>query len=173
MTPNSSSSHLISPCCTSMVLILVIIHSITQAYTNGDSPRPTLATIADSSTSPQHTHGQCCIKLCLLVYPNILEGKKLITGMAKQIAAFTLGHLGDNKVDVEVLFDFLRNFVDPPMSAWKWSLWMRLRDTDISDSIGTGQKFSFCWAWRTRWWKDVIEQYKWNWEKPGKPLYAF
>jgi hypothetical protein len=64
-----------------------------------------------------------------LVDPNILEGEKLITGPAKHMAAFTMGHLTDQKVSPLFIQDFLKKFVDPQLIR-SFSVQMGLQDTD-------------------------------------------
>jgi hypothetical protein len=71
----------------------------------------------DSTTLIAEVHQQVPLGPVSLVYPNIPEGEKLIMGLAKQIAAFLISHLTDQKVDPQFLKDlhFLRTFVDPQL----------------------------------------------------------
>jgi hypothetical protein len=88
-----------------------------------------------------------------LVYPNIPEGEKLISGLAKQIAAFTLNHLGDQSVDETFVQDFLRTFVDPQLiheaSYCKWDSETQTLQTQAElEENNEG------------WWRDVVIQYE-------------
>ena len=69
----------------------------------------------DSSSLIAEVHQQVPLGTASLVYPNIPEGEKLISGLAKQVAAFTLGHLGDQAVNESFVLEFLRIFVDPQL----------------------------------------------------------
>jgi hypothetical protein len=69
----------------------------------------------DNSSLIAEAHQQVPLGSASLVYPNTPEGEKLITGLSKQIAAFTLGHLSDLKVDPQFIQDFLKTFVDPQL----------------------------------------------------------
>ena len=69
----------------------------------------------DSMALIAEVHQQVPLGPVSLMYPNIPEGEKLITGLAKQIAAFSIGHLTDQKVDPQFLKDFLRTLIDPQL----------------------------------------------------------
>ena len=95
-----------------------------------------------------------------MVYPNIPEGEKLITGLAKQIAAFAIGHLSNQKVDPKFLKDFLRTFVDPQliheahMCEWDSDTQTLLTPDELAEnSASTALE-------EQGWWKDVVEQYE-------------
>jgi hypothetical protein len=55
----------------------------------------TLFKFHDSSSLIPEAHQQVPLGSVSLVYPNIPEGYKLISGLAKQIAAFSQGHLAN------------------------------------------------------------------------------
>ena len=48
-----------------------------------------------------------------MVYPNTPEGDKLITGFAKQLESFAIGHIRDQKIDQAFINDFLNMFDAP------------------------------------------------------------
>ena len=66
----------------------------------------------DSSSFITKVHQQVPLGSISLVYPNTPEGKKLITGIAKNITAFTTGHLGDHNIASDFIHEFLSIFVD-------------------------------------------------------------
>ena len=60
-------------------------------------------------------HQQVPLGPALLVYPNTPEGKKLMTNLAKQVAAFAIGYLGDQKND-QAFINILKTFIDPQLT---------------------------------------------------------
>jgi hypothetical protein len=94
------------------------------------------------------------------VYPNIPEGEKLITGLAKQVAAFSMGHLADQKVDEVFVQDFLKTFVDPQLiheaahCDWDSATQTLLTKAELDENNKTGE------LEEQGWWRDVVVQYE-------------
>ena len=116
-------------------------------------------------------HQQVPLGSVSLVYPNTPEGEKLIAGLSKQIAAFTLGHLTDLQVDQQFIQDFLKTYVDPqliheaPQCKWDSTNQTLLTPMEIADNSAAGG------LEEQGWWKDVVLQYE-NQKGQGKRAYA-
>ena len=126
---------------------------------------------ADNSPLIAEVHQQVPLGSVSLVYPNIPEGEKLITGLAKQVAAFTVGHLADQQVDQHFIQEFLKIFVDPqliheaPQCEWDPKTQTLLTPTELADdSAASGLE-------EQGWWKDVVLQYE-SQKGQGKRAYA-
>jgi hypothetical protein len=125
----------------------------------------------DNSSLIAEVHQQVPLGSASLVYPNIPEGEKLISGLAKQAAAFTLGHLADQQVDQQFIQDFLKTFVDPqliheaPQCEWDSKTQTLLTPTELADDSAAGG------LEEQGWWKDVVLQYE-NQKGQGKRAYA-
>ena len=125
----------------------------------------------DNSSLIAEAHQQVPLGSASLVYPNTPEGEKLITGLSKQIAAFTLGHLSDLKVDPQFIQDFLKTFVDPqliheaPQCEWDSKTQTLLTPSEMADDSAAGG------LEEQGWWKDVVLQYE-NQNGKGKRAYA-
>jgi hypothetical protein len=106
------------------------------------------------------------------VYPNTPEGEKLITSLSKQIAAFTIGHLGDQKIDQQFINDFLKTFVDPqlihdaPHCEWDSSTQTLLTREELAEDSASKELEN------QGWWKDVVLQYEGGKDKSSKRAYA-
>ena len=113
----------------------------------------------DNSPLIAEVHQQVPLGSASLVYPNIPEGEKLITGLAKQVAAFSSGHLADQKVDQQFIKEFLKIFVDPqliheaPQCEWDSKTQTLLTPTELADDSAAGGLEG------QGWWKDVVLQY--------------
>lgn len=125
----------------------------------------------DNSPLIAEVHQQVPLGSASLVYPNIPEGEKLIIGLAKQVAAFTSGHLGDQKVDQQFIKDFLKIFVDPQLiheatqCEWDSKTQTLLTPTELADDSAAGGLED------QGWWKDVVLQYE-SQKGQGKRAYA-
>jgi hypothetical protein len=125
----------------------------------------------DSSSLIAEVHQQVPLDSVSLVYPNIPEGEKLITGLAKQIAAFAWGHFSDQQVDPLFLQNFLKTFVDPqliheaPQCKWDSKTQTLLTPTELADNSASGG------LEEQGWWKDVVLQYETQ-KGQGKRPYA-
>jgi hypothetical protein len=125
----------------------------------------------DNSSLIAEAHQQVPLGSVSLVYPNIPEGEKLISGLAKQVAAFTLGHLADQKVDQQFIQEFLKTFVDPqliheaPRCEWDSKTQTLLTPTELADDSAAGG------LEEQGWWKDVVLQYE-HQKGQGKRAYA-
>jgi len=113
----------------------------------------------DASSLIAEAHQQVPLGSVSLVYPNIPEGEKLISGLAKQIAAFARGHLMDQKVDEEFVQDFLNIFVDPQLiheathCQWDSSTQTLMTPTELEENATSNE------LEEQGWWRDVVIQY--------------
>ena len=125
----------------------------------------------DKSPLIAEVHQQVPLGLVSLVYPNTPEGEKLITGLSKQIAAFTMGHFADQQADQQFTQEFLKTFVDPPLiheapqCEWDSETQTLLTPTELADDSAAGN------LEEQGWWKDVVRQYE-NQKGQGKRAYA-
>ena len=125
----------------------------------------------DSSSLIAEVHQQVPLGSASLVYPNIPEGEKLITGLVKQIAAFTTGHLSDQKVDPSFVQDFLIKFVDPQLiheaaqCEWDSKTQTLLTPSELEDNLASIE------LEEQGWWRDVVVQYETQ-KGQGKRPYA-
>ena len=114
----------------------------------------------DSSSLIAEVHQQVPLGSVSLVYPNIPEGEKLITGLAKQVAAFAMGHLADQQVDDNFIQDFLKTFVDPQLiheavhCEWDSETQTLLTKAELDENNKTGELED------QGWWRDVVVQYE-------------
>ncbi len=69
----------------------------------------------DSSSLIAEVHQQVPLGPVSLVYPNTPEGEKLMTSLAKQLAAFAIGYLGDQKIDQTFINNFLKTYINPQL----------------------------------------------------------
>ena len=125
----------------------------------------------DSSPLIAEAHQQVPLGSVSLVYPNTPEGEKLITGLAKQMAAFTKGHLTDQQVDPAFIQDFLKKFVDPQLiheaSSCEWdSATQTLQTPEELEENNNSMELE-----EQGWWKDVVVQYELQ-KGQGKRPYA-
>lgn len=120
----------------------------------------TLYTLQDSSPLIAEGHQQVPHGPASLVYPNIPEGEKLVSSLAKQIAAFTSGHLGDRDMDPNVISSFLCTFVHPQLvheashCQWDSTSQMLLTSTELEENTTEGL------LEEQGWWKDVVKQFE-------------
>lgn len=125
----------------------------------------------DSSPLIAEAHQQVPLGSVSLVYPNIPEGEKLITGLAKQIAAFSTGHLTDLKVDPSFIQNFLKTFVDPQLiheasqCEWDSETQTLLTPSELAADSATNDLED------QGWWRDVVVQYETK-KGTGKRTYA-
>ena len=116
--------------------------------------------IQDATSLIAEVHQQVPLGSVSLVYPNIPEGEKLITGLAKQVAAFTLGHFADQKVDEKFTQDFLKTFVDPQLiheaahCEWDSETQTLLTKAELDENNNAGE------LEEQGWWRDVVVQYE-------------
>ena len=114
----------------------------------------------DNTSLIAEVHQQVPLGSVSLVYPNIPEGEKLITGLAKQIAAFTTGHFTDQGVDSKFLQDFLTTFVDPQLiheaglCEWDSETQTLMTPEELAESTASTA------LEEQGWWKDVVVQYE-------------
>jgi hypothetical protein len=114
----------------------------------------------DASSLIAEVHQQVPLGSVSLVYPNIPEGEKLITGLAKQVAAFTSGHFADQKVDETFTQSFLKTFVDPQLiheavhCEWDSETQTLLTKAELDENNKTGE------LEEQGWWRDVVVQYE-------------
>jgi hypothetical protein len=93
------------------------------------------------------------------VYPNIPEGEKLISGLAKQINTFFQGHLADQMVNESFVQKFLRIFVDPQViheathCEWDSAMQTLLTPSELEENA-----VSFELEEQGRW-RDMVIQY--------------
>jgi hypothetical protein len=125
----------------------------------------------DSSSLIAEVHQQVPLGSASLVYPNIPEGEKLISGLAKQVAGFTLGHLGDQDIDESFVLEFLRIFVDPQLiheaSHCVWDSETQTLQTRAElDETNASNELE-----EQGWWRDVVLQYE-NTKGQGKRPFA-
>jgi hypothetical protein len=113
----------------------------------------------DGSSLIAEAHQQVPLGSVSLVYPNIPEGEKLISGLAKQIAAFSRGHLLDLKVDEDFVQEFLKIFVDPQLiheathCQWDSSTQTLLTPSELEENTTSNE------LEEQGWWRDVVIQY--------------
>jgi hypothetical protein len=125
----------------------------------------------DSSTLIAEVHQQVPLGSVSLVYPNVPEGEKLISGLAKQPAAFSKGHLTDQKADLSFIHEFLRIFIDPQLiheadqCEWDSSTQTLLTPSELAENSTSAD------LEERGWWKDVVEQYE-SKQNQGKRSYA-
>jgi hypothetical protein len=144
--------------------------SIIRTFT-GRECLTTLFKFQDGSSLIAEVHQQIPLGSASLVYPNIPEGEKLITGFAKQIAAFSIGHQLDQKVDASFIQEFLKIFVDPQLihkasqCEWDSDTQTLLTPSELADD-SAGMDLE-----EQGWWRDVVVQYKTK-KGLGKHSYA-
>jgi hypothetical protein len=114
----------------------------------------------DKSPLIAEAHQQVPLGSVSLVYPNIPEGEKLITGLAKQVAAFATGHLTDQGIDETFLKDFLKIYVDPqliheaPQCEWDSDTQTLLTPNELAENSASTEMEE------QGWWKDVVVQHE-------------
>ena len=125
----------------------------------------------DSSPLIAEAHQQVPLGSVSLIYPNTPEGEKLITGLAKQIAAFSMGHLTDLKVEDSFIQNYLKTFVDPQLiheasqCEWDSKTQTLLTPSEMADNSATMD------LEEQGWWRDVVVQYETK-KGLGKRSYA-
>jgi hypothetical protein len=126
----------------------------------------------DSSSLIAEVHQHVPLGPASLIYPNTPEGEKLITSLAKQPAAFAIGHLGDQQIDQTFINDFLKTFIDPQLiheasqCEWDSESQTLLTPSELAEDTATGD------LEEQGWWKDVVLQYDNDKGKGGKRSYA-
>jgi hypothetical protein len=131
----------------------------------------TLFKFQDNSPLIAEVHQQTPLGPASLVYPNTPEGEKLITGLAKQMAAFTRGHLSDLHVDSQFIQEFLGTFIDPQLvheadqCEWDSETQTLLTPAELAENSNSKE------LEEQGWWKDVVVQHDVK-QKQGKRSYA-
>jgi hypothetical protein len=144
--------------------------SIVRTFT-GRECLTSLFKFQDSSSLIAEVHQQVPLGSVSLIYPNTPEGEKLITGLAKQIAAFSMGHLSDQKVDASFIQNFLKTFVDPQLiheasqCEWDSETQTLLTPTELADNSAAMDLED------QGWWRNVVVQYETK-KGLGKRSYA-
>ncbi len=95
-----------------------------------------------------------------------------MTGLAKHPAAFTIGHLTDQKVDQSFINDFLKTYIDPQLiheatqCEWDSETQTLLTPSELAETSASAE------LEEQGWWKDVVLQYNKGKTNPGKRSYA-
>ena len=81
-------------------------------------------------------------------------------GLTKQNVAFSIGHLGDLKIDQTFINNFLKTFIDPqlihkaPQCGWDSETQTLLTPAELTENSASRDLEEQCW------WKDVVVQYE-------------
>ncbi len=144
--------------------------SIIRSFT-GRECLTTFFKFQDSSSLIAEAHQQEPMGPVSLVYPNTPEGEKLITGLAKQIAAFVDGHFSDQNISQDFTRDFTLTYIDPQIvheaaeCEWDSDTQTLLTPMELAEDFNSTELEA------QGWWKDVVEQYEQK-QAQGKRPYA-